>query len=784
MRNIFLKVLITAAAMSSFIAALGQQSKMQPFKLNQVRLLQSPFLSAEQTDLDYMMKLVPDRLLAPFLREAGLKPRAQSYGNWESMGLDGHTAGHYLTALAQMYAATGSAECKKRLDYMVNELGRCQENNKNGYVGGVPGGMHMWAQVKVGDFSEFNKKWVPWYNLHKLFAGLRDCFLLAGNEQAKQEFLKLADWTSDETSGLSDKQMQSMLNVEHGGMDEVLADAFALTGDHKYLALAERFCHRQILDPLEHHVDKLTGLHANTQIPKVVGFERIAELSNDSSYSSAARFFWQTVVSNRSISIGGNSVREHFNPTDNYASMIESEQGPETCNSNNMLKLSKMLFLDEGKPEYIDFYERLLYNHILSSQHPITGGFVYFTPIHPQHYRVYSTADESFWCCVGTGMENHGKYGELIYTQKSNNIYVNLFIPSVLNWKKNGIKLTQQNKFPDEEQTALTVNVSAPKHFTMFVRKPYWVKEGGFVIKVNGKNAPKIIYSGEYAGIDRVWHKGDKVTVMLPMKNYAEYLPDHSAWVSFLHGPIVLAAPTDTANMTGLFANDSRWGQIAGGPLYALTKSPLLVNTAGDPAAALKRDASGDLTFEISDMIAQPQFKNLKLIPFYRVHDTRYMLYWPITTKDSVSQKEAELAALDETYLKLAPRTIDEVPPGEQQPEADHAMAAEKSETGVFRNRHWRSAKGYFSYRMRLMPAVKTLGITYYGKETAREFDIYVNDTKLAHVLLDGSGTDTFVTKEYALPDAVKANARGLTVKFVATDGNSTASIYDVRLLR
>ncbi|HEY5327467.1 MAG TPA: DUF6805 domain-containing protein, partial [Mucilaginibacter sp.] len=360
----------------------------------------------------------------------------------------------------------------------------------------------------------------------------------------------------------------------------------------------------------------------------------------------------------------------------------------------------------------------------------------------------------------------------------------NLFIPSVLNWKKNGIKLTQQNKFPDEEQTALTVNVSAPKHFTMFVRKPYWVKEGGFVIKVNGKNAPKIIYSGEYAGIGRVWHKGDKVTVMLPMKNYAEYLPDHSAWVSFLHGPIVLAAPTDTANMTGLFANDSRWGQIAGGPLYALTTSPLLVNTVGDPAAALKRDASGDLTFEISDMIAQPQFKNLKLIPFYRVHDTRYMLYWPITTKDSISQKEAELAALDEAYLKLAPRTIDEVPPGEQQPEADHTMAAEKSETGVFRNRHWRSAKGYFSYRMRLIPAVKTLGITYYGKETAREFDIYVNDTKLAHVLLDGSGTDTFVTKEYALPDAVKANARGLTVKFVATDGNSTASIYDVRLLR
>jgi len=770
--------------MIGFSDASGQQNKMHPFKLNQVQLLQSPFLSAEQTDLNYMLKLEPDRLLAPFLREAGLKPKAQSYGNWESTGLDGHTAGHYLTALAQMYAAEGSVECKKRLDYMVTELGRCQDNDKNGYVGGVPGGMHMWAQVKVGDFSEFNRKWVPWYNLHKLFAGLRDCYLLAGSEQAKKEFLRLADWASDEISGLSDKQMQSMLNMEHGGMDEVLADAYGLTGDKKYLILAEKFCHRQVLDPLEHHVDNLTGLHANTQIPKVVGFERVAELNNDSSYSSAARFFWQTVVRNRSISIGGNSVREHFNPSDNFESMVESEQGPETCNSNNMLKLSKMLFLDEGKPEYIDFYERLLYNHILSSQHPVTGGFVYFTPIHPQHYRVYSTADESFWCCVGTGMENHGKYGELIYSQKSNNIYVNLFIPSVLNWKVNGIKLTQQNKFPDEEQTGISVDVAAPKRFTLFVRKPYWVKDGGFGIKVNGKNVANISYSNGYAGVERVWHKGDKVTVMLPMKSYAEYLPDHSAWVSFLHGPIVLAAATDTTNMSGLFANDSRWGHIAGGPLYALTKSPLLVKTMTDDASGLKQQDGGKMTFDISDMIVQPQFKNLKLIPFYRIHDTRYMLYWPITTKDSIKQKEAELATLDETHLKLAPRTIDEVSPGEQQPEADHGIVVENSETGIFRNRHWRSAKGYFSYRMRLAPAAKTLGITYYGKKAASEFDIYLNDTKLVHVVLDGSGPDSFVTKEYPIPDAIKTGAKNVVVKFVADKANSTASIYDVRVLR
>ena len=784
MRIFFSKTLLPIALISSLTIAKGQQNQMLPFKLSQVKLLQSPFLSAEQTDLNYMLKLDPDRLLAPFLREAGLKPKAQSYGNWESTGLDGHTAGHYLTALAQMYASEGSLECKKRIDYMVAELGRCQENSKIGYIGGVPGGMQMWAKFKTGDFSEFNKKWVPWYNLHKLFAGLRDCFLSANNELAKREFLKLADWTYDETNGLNDKQMQSMLNMEHGGMDEVLADAYALTSDHKYLVLAERFCHRQILDPLERHEDRLSGLHANTQIPKIIGFERIAELNHDSSYATAARFFWETVVRNRSISIGGNSVREHFNPTDNFDSMLESEQGPETCNSYNMLKLSKMLFLDEGKPQYIDFYERLIYNHILSSQHPGTGGFVYFTPIHPQHYRVYSTADESFWCCVGTGMENHGKYGELIYSHKRNDIYVNLFIPSVLQWKQNGIKLTQQNKFPEEAQTNLSINLSAPKHFTLFLRKPYWVKDGGFVIKINGKDVSKINLSGAYAGIDRTWHNGDKVQLMLPMRDYAEYLPDHSPWVSFLHGPFVLAAPTDTSNLNGLFANDSRWGHIAGGKLLGLAVSPLLIKTSANAAEGLKVDDNDQSAFGISDMIVQPQFKNLKLIPFYRVHDTRYMLYWPITTKDSIKQKEAELAGLDEIYLKLMPRTVDEVTPGEQQPETDHAMAVENSETGIFRSRHWRSAKGNFSYRMRLMPAVKSLGITYYGKDINQGFDIYVNDTKLNHVVLDGAGPDTFVTDEYLLPDAIKANTRSLIIKFVAADGSSTAHIYDVRVLR
>lgn len=759
----------------------AQTQQMQLFPLDRVHLTASPFFDAEQTDLKYMLKLDPDRLLSPFLREAGLKPKAASYGNWENTGLDGHTAGHYLTALAQMYAATGNLECQRRMIYMISELARCQEKNGNGYVGGVPGGNKMWAAVKIGDFTEFNRKWVPWYNMHKLFAGLRDCYLLCGNQQAKEVFLKLTDWAYNELDGLSTEQLQHMLDAEHGGMNEVCADAAAIGKNPKYLVLAQKFCHQAVLKPLEQHQDKLSGLHANTQIPKIIGFERIAELNKDTSYSSAAKFFWQTVVYNRSISIGGNSVREHFNPAENFSSMIESAEGPETCNSNNMLKLSKMLFLDDAHPEYLNFYERVLYNHILSSQHPVTGGFVYFTPIHPEHYRVYSTADESFWCCVGTGMENHGKYGELIYSHRGNDLYVNLFIPAKLQWKERGLEVAQYTGFPEAEQTRLSLKLNKSASFALYIRKPDWLAAEE-VVTVNNQKVKPIVENG-YLRIERLWNSGDQIIVNLPMKNSAEYLPDHSGWVSFLHGPIVLAAPTDTTNLKGLKADGSRWAHIAGGPLYALAKSPMLAGDKSDLMNDLRSAGKND-AFTISNAIVQPEFKNLKLIPFYKVHDTRYMLYWPVAAKDSIRQRQAALQALDDHYFKLASRTIDDVSPGEQQPENDHGMMSEASKTGYFRDLHWRNATGYFSYKMRMRPEVKSLGVTYYGRETGCEFDIFMNDVKVAHVTSKESTDDAFVTEEYPIPAAISKDSRSLAVKFVATNGNKTAAIYDVRLLK
>jgi len=403
-------------------------AQMQSFKLQDVKLTDGMFKKAQDVDLKYILELNPDKLLAPYLIDAGLPLKANRYGNWESSGLDGHIGGHYLSALAMMYASTGNAELKTRLDYMVNELALCQAKNGNGYVGGIPNGKVFWERIHKGDIdgSTFglNNTWVPIYNIHKLFAGLRDAYEIADNQQAKQVLIGLGDWFIELIKPLSTEQIQHVLDTEHGGINETFADLYIITKDKKYLDAAERLSHLKILNPLLEKQDKLTGLHANTQIPKVIGFEKIATLTHNDDWEHASEYFWQNVTQTRSVAFGGNSVREHFNPTNNFKEMLESNQGPETCNSYNMLRLTMALFLNNNDVSYLDYYERTLYNHILSTQHPEKGGFVYFTPIRPNHYRVYSQPETSMWCCVGSGIENHTKYGELIYSHSENDVFV------------------------------------------------------------------------------------------------------------------------------------------------------------------------------------------------------------------------------------------------------------------------------------------------------------------------------------------------------------------------
>jgi DUF1680 family protein len=775
--------------MISTTVGYGQSAKLQNFPLSSVRLLESPFKAAQETDMKYILALDPDRLLVPYLREAGIASKSNSYSNWENTGLDGHIGGHYLSALSEMYAATGNEQIKERLDYMLNSLEQCQQKNGNGYIGGVPGSKSLWdavAQGKIdaGSFS-LNDKWVPWYNIHKVYAGLIDAYILTENKKARNMLIQFSDWCVNLTANLSEEQIQQMLRSEHGGMNEVFADVAAITGDKKYLKLAEKFSHKVILNPLLENKDVLNGLHANTQIPKVIGFMRVAEVSGDKEWANAATFFWNTVVNNRTISIGGNSVREHFNPATDFSSMIESREGPETCNSYNMLKLSKHLFLSDPSSKYMDYYERTTYNHILSSQHP-DGGFVYFTPIRPRHYRVYSESQQSFWCCVGSGLENHGKYGEMIYAHDNQNLYVNLFIASTLNWKEKGIKVIQDTKFPFEEKSSITLTLNKPKKFVIKFRYPSWVEEGKLIIRVNNKeiNSTKDINS--YVSIERKWKTGDVISVVLPMQNKTEQLPDKSSWVSFVHGPIVLAAVTDTTDLIGLKADDSRIGHIANGPIYPIEEAPLLVSDAADLAVSLKPVTNKPFTFTASDLIYQEKYKNLQLVPFFQIHDARYMLYWPFTAKEKLPEIQKAMKEREEAQMKLEAVTVDVVTPGEQQPESDHNFKGEKTETGIFKERHFRYGQGFFTYDLKnVLLEARKLRFTYFGGDKNRIFEVYINDILVSTINMDGSEGDQFIDKTVELPSELfKSKFKMLQVKFKAKSNSTITGIYEVRLLK
>ncbi|HEY8659784.1 MAG TPA: glycoside hydrolase family 127 protein [Hanamia sp.] len=790
------KIIITAIIQSLlFCTNVHAQERLyhNEFPLGDVKLSDSPFKHARDLNIHTLLEYKVDRLLAPYRKEAGLTPKDSSYSNWA--GLDGHIAGHYLSALSINTAATNNPECKKRMLYMISELKKCQEaNTKNhpdwgvGYVGGVPNSAAIWSTFKNGDFKAFHAAWVPWYNIHKMFAGLRDAWLYTGNEEAKNIFLKFCDWAVNITSGLSDEQMQSMLNTEQGGMNEVLADAYQVTGNNKYLVAAKRFSHRMLLDPMSQGIDNLDNKHANTQIPKAIGFARIGELSHDPKYTKAGNFFWQTVTANRSLAFGGNSRREFF--PGSYASMdfINDVEGPESCNSYNMLKLTEDLFRRHPLAKYMDYYERTMYNHILSTHNPETGGYVYFTPVRPRSYRVYSAPNEAMWCCVGTGMENHGKYDELIYTHSHDSLYLNLFVASELNWRDKGISLKQETKFPYEEKTKLLVT-NGSAEFSLLIRYPYWVSDGAMKIWVNGKPVSFNAHSSSYIAIKRHWKKGDVVELQLPMHNHIEHLPNVPTYIAIMHGPILLGAETGTQDLKGLIADDSRWGQIPGGKKLPLDKAPILIE---DTIQNIDNDLSPvkneplHFTFHHVKMI-NPE--KLVLQPFYQIYDARYMMYWMTLTNKGYKAYLDSIAKDEKERLELDKLTVDYVAPGEQQPEEDHQIQSDKSHSGNANDHFYRDASdgGYFSYNLATYKETNlSLVVRYWGAEWGnRKFDIYIDDQKL--ITEDNTGRwnqSKFFDVTYPIPGSMLQGKNNIRVKFQALAGNTAGGVYYVRLIK
>lgn len=758
------------------------------FDLENVRLLESDFFDAQQTDINYILEMDMDRLLAPYMLEAGLEWNAERYPNWENTGLDGHIGGHYLSALSMMYASTGRIDLKERLDYMVDHLAQAQKAHGDGYLAGIPNGKPIWSAIKAGKINaetfSLNNHWVPLYNIHKIFAGLADAYLDGKNELAKDVLENLGDWFLDIIADLSEDQIQHMLVSEHGGFNEIFAIMYEISDNPAYLDAAKKMSHQEILNPLILGEDNLTGYHANTQIPKVIGYQKIAFINNDKEWKHASQFFWNRVVNERSVAIGGNSVREHFHPQDNFSDMLSSVEGPETCNTYNMLKLTELLFQNDPAVHYADYYERALYNHILSSQHP-EGGFVYFTPMRPNHYRVYSQPHQGFWCCVGSGLENHSKYGKFIYAHNEEELFVNLFIPSSLSWDAKGVELIQQTKFPFDESTSLRFNMKTDQSFTVKIRKPSWIADGeDLFVSVNGAINTYELKDG-YISIDKIWTDGDEITLQLPMQLHKESLPDDSAWATILYGPIVLAAADRNVELLdGIWADDSRMGHIAHGEMKPLNTVDILFGKEADWFDNIEINDLATLNFTLKDHIHSIKNEAVVLEPFYRIHEARYQIYWPVVeSEENITSQRAELTNKDEIYLKLAAITVDEIALGEQQPEADHFYKSGKTKSGNVDGFFWRSPEDWMSYQLKNKHKnAEEVQLTFIPSEGNSRVDIYINGILLIEEEVRKTTDKAPFKRSYTLHSDMK-DSDLLEIRFEAVKGFPSPKINHVRLI-
>lgn len=737
-----------------------------------VRLLEGPFARAMRLDAEYLLRLEPDRLLSWFRREAGLPPKGEVYGGWESQGVAGHSLGHYLTACALMYAATGDARFRERVEYVVSELELCQKAHGDGYVAAIPGGRKIFREVAAGDIRsqgfDLNGGWVPWYTMHKIFAGLLDAHRHARSERALAVVRALADWAERTTARLGEEQFQRMLAAEHGGMNESLAELAARTGDGRYLKLARRFHHRAVLDPLARREDRLPGLHANTQIPKVIGLARLHELEGRPDDRAAAEFFWERVVRHHSYVIGGNSEGEHFGPPDRLDARL-GQNTCETCNTYNMLKLTRHLFAWRPAVEYADYYERALYNHILASQNPEDGMFCYFVPLKPGARKTYSTPFDSFWCCVGTGMENHAKYGEAIYFKNDGALWVNLFIPSELRWRERGVTVRQETRYPEDGAVRLSFDAERPAEFALRVRRPGWAARG-FAVSVNGRRRRVTQRPGDYVEIRRAWRRGDRVELHLPLPLRLEALPDNPRRAAVLHGPTVLAGELGLEDEAGV-----------GG----LVNVPVLVTGGRAPEAWLRPVRGRPATFRTAGA-GRP--RDVTLSPFRRIHGRRYTVYWDFFTPREWRAREAAYKAEVARAQRLEALTVDFAQPGEMQPERDHHMQGERTETGEHSGRKWRHARdgGWVSFEMKVSPAEPvSLVCTYWGGETGpRTFDVLVDGARVATQSLQNDRPGQFFDVTYPLPEELTRGKQKVTVRFQARPGHTAGGLYGLRVVR
>ncbi len=741
-----------------------------PFALDQVRLLEGPFLDATGRNVQVLLNYEPDRLLTKFRSEAGLEPRAEQYHGWEDATIAGHSLGHYLSACALTYASTGDERFLDRADYMVDELAECQTANGNGYIGAIPDGQRILEEeVARGDIRaapfDLNGIWAPFYSMHKVMAGLRDTYRLCGNERALEVERGLANWLCGILAGLTEEQMQEILSTEHGGINEVLADLYADTGDTAYLELSRRFHHRAILDPLTRGEDILNGKHGNTQIPKLIGLARRYELTGDTSDRKAAGFFWDRVVNHHSFVNGSHGNHEHFGPPDQLSNKLSSNTS-ESCNVYNMLKLSEHLFEWDASPEVADFYERALINHILSSQNPENGRVLYFHSLQMGGHKYYQDP-YVFTCCVGTGMENHSQYGGAVFYHSEDELFVSQFIAAELNWAERGLVIRQVTGFPEEQGITLEFQAGEPIELKLRIRRPFWATEG-YTVSVNGRKIRIRGKPGSFITIRRTWESGDRVEVKMPFSPRLEPMPDNPDRVAICYGPLVMAAdlgPTDDP--------------MAGDPLYV----PGLVTTERDPRRWLAPDEKEANTLHTRG-VGQPI--DVTLRPLYRIHDRNFTVYFDLYDREGWEAHVLDVETRQEEKARLEDLTIDYVVPAPGREPQDHNFQAERPGFYELNSQNAVESRfGWFSWDLAVekeKPA--DLVVEYWGGFPGpRGFDIQVEGETIASE--DFSGLAENEHREISYPIPADLTGKGMVTVCFDSGGNRYAGpVFSVRTVR
>ena len=787
MRKILKSAIICLAIGASFLAFKQPPAKEQsiktggpevigfkvlPFALKDVKLLDGPFKHATELNIKSLLNYEPDRLLAKFRKEAGLKPKAEHYGGWEDNTIAGHSLGHYLSACALMYQTTGDKRFLDHVNYMVDELKACQDADPDGYIGAFPNGKKILTEeVAKGNIRakgfDLNGIWVPYYTEHKVMMGLMDAYYLCGNQTALNVNVKFGKWLETVTKNLTNDQVQGMLNCEHGGINEAFAELYAATKDSTFLKESRVFHHKAILDSLAHHKDILSGKHANTQIPKLVGLARRYELTGDSADQKAAQFFWDRVVHHHSYVTGGHCDHEYFGPADTLRNRL-SDGTTETCNVYNMLKLSEHLFEWEAKPEVADFYERALFNHILSSQNPKDGRVIYNLSLEMGGCKEYQDPDW-FTCCIGTGMENHSKYGKNIYYHNNDALYIFQYIASELTWKEKGLKVTQLTKFPEEQGSSFEMTCDKPVELTLNIRYPYWA-ENGIKILVNGRSKTVKGKPGSFVPVTKKWKSGDKVEIKLPFSLRLETMPDDKYRVAVMYGPLVLAGDLGPEN-----------DPAATEAMYV----PVFMAKDKAPATWLESVEGQPNTFK-TKQVGRP--RDIVFKPFFQTHERRYSVYFDIFNDQEWVKYQADYKAKEEAKKKMDRMTIDFFQPGEMQPERDHGFKEEKTWINELKHRKYREADrgGWLSFDMTVYKGQPmALAIEYWGGfPGSRTFDIFANGKQIATENISNAHPGEFFMKTYDLPETLTFDKDKVTIKLVPHDGHRAGPIFGVRTLK